>query len=256
MQAQLKSTEDELRDELAQEIRNVNNSIDDYYSQTGIDLTNAISSYDEEIRVFVGEETDRLNSKISSATETLDKEMVALTESVRTLQVKTESSIQTLQEEAIVAVSESGERLTQYTIKTDTVITDTNGNEIHRIRGFGLNDDGSNASFGVNADSFFILNTNADTAATDFDRYLFYTDSNTNTTYIGTDNTYFKGNIKSVGMIAEEPTYTGIGFELSGKTGLFKFDSGDFNFFSTNNGQIIWESKDKKIASLIEAIFI
>lgn len=250
MQAQLKSTEDELRDELAQEIKNVNDSIDDYYSQTGIDLTKAISSYDEEIRVFVGEETDRLNSKISSATETLDKEMVALTESVRTLQVKTESSIQTLQEEAIVAVDSEGNRLTQYTVKTDTAITDSNNNTVHRIRGFGLNDDGSNASFGVNAESFFVLNTNADTAATDFDRYLFYTDSRTNATYIGTDNTYFKGNIKSAGMISGQPTYTGKGFELSGKTGLFKFNSDNINFQSTQTGQIIWETNNNKIASI------
>lgn len=190
--------------------------------------------------------TNQLDDKFSSVVTELRSEIrenYATSEWVNTAIAKVDDKVAKVQENAVATVDSNGNKLINYSVKMETTALGPDGNDVQVIRGFGLDYNGSNAMFGVNADSFLIINPNVSEEAANVDKYAFYVDNTENRIFIGTRNTYFRGNIISYKFSLNDSNNSR-GFFLSSEDGTFMFDGDSFRVNLDISGFMEWYKRD------------
>ena len=139
---------------------------------------------------------------IAAATE-------SLAQSIFTVKAEFGEVTSTIQENMVTVVDNNGEVQNNWSVRVDGY--NREGQPI--IGGFGLHSDGYNTQFGVNAHTFWIRDPNWQEGNNPFDEYLFVTDVQHNITYIGTENTMFKGTLQSLNY---EPMSKGYKIDVNG----------------------------------------
>lgn len=154
-----------------------------------------------------------INDSVARAEEqmtSLAKADESLAQNISTVQAEFGDVTSTIQENMVTVVNDKGEIQNNYTVRVDGV--NREGQPV--IGGFGLHSDGYNTSFGVNAHTFWIKDPEwQGEPANVFDGYLFITDVQNNVTYIGTENTIFKGTLQSLNY---EPMSKGYKIDVNG----------------------------------------
>lgn len=154
-------------------------------------------------------------SKAEQQITALSQQDKALAQNISTVQAEFGEVTSTIQQNMVTVVNNKGEVQNDWTVRVDGY--NREGQPI--IGGFGLHSDGYNTQFGVNAHTFWIRDPEWKGKPDNvFDGYLFVTDVQTNITYIGTENTMFKGTLQSLNY--EE---TKKGFSLN-KDGLYEIN--------------------------------
>lgn len=148
------------------------------------------------------------------------------------LRVEFQGVTSEIKEEMVTVVNDKGEAKTNYTVRLDGV--NREGQPI--IGGFGLHSDGYNTSFGVNAHTFWIRDPNWQEGDNPYDEYVFVTDVQHNITYIGTNNTIFKGKVQSLSYLEDSKE----GFSLDPETNTFELNAKDLRFRIDNTGHNKW----------------
>lgn len=136
-----------------------------------------------------------------------------------------------IREEMVTTINNKGEVQTNYTVRVDGY--NREGQPI--IGGFGLHSDGYRTQFGVNAHTFWIRDPEWKQGDNPYNEYLFVTDTQKNLTYIGTDNTIFKGKVQSLTYLEKKE-----GFSLDPTTNTFELNTKDLRFKIENTGHNKW----------------
>ena len=161
------------------------------------------------------------------------------------LRVEFEGVTSEIKEEMVTVVNDKGEAESNYTIRLDGV--NREGQPI--IGGFGLHSDGYNTSFGVNAHTFWIRDPNWQDGDNPYDEFVFVTDVQHNITYIGTNNTIFKGKVQSLSYLENNKE----GFSLDPETNTFELNAQDLRFNIRDNAVCQWSRRnDDKFIPIIE----
>lgn len=177
-------------------------------------------------------------SKAEQQITTLSKKDEVLAQSISTVQANLNDVSSTIQQKMLTVVNDKGEIQNEWSVRVEG--TNREGQPV--VGGFGLHSNGYNTEFGVRADTFWIIDPQYinNKSGSIYDAYLFVTDRTTNITYIGTNQTIFKGKVQSLSYLENDQT----GFSLDPTTNTFELNSSQLRFKIDNTGHNKWYKKN------------
>lgn len=156
-----------------------------------IDNNNTIKAeFTEEIRTTA--------KKIEDVDKKADN-TISEVNTIKTWKAENAGKVAALQENALVSVDGKGNTIADYSIKLKE--TSADGKTVKAFGGFGLTKDGVGTTFGINADTFFIAKPGQSAVSTTKESDTYIMAVTQQNTYIGTRDTWFKGNMQSSNFV-------------------------------------------------------
>lgn len=119
--------------------------------------------------------------------------------SLRTWAAETDKKAIKIQEDVDSNIDSAGNTIAGYAVKIKE--TSADGKTVKAFGGFGLTKDGVGTTFGINADTFFIAKPGQSAVSTTKDSDTYIMAVTQQNTYIGTRDTWFKGNMQSSNFV-------------------------------------------------------